>query len=473
MSKGGYLLIVRDEERQYRISSRIELEKDFTVVIPANHWKGSERAVALVSLNSNSLLGLCLVERGNRVATYQVRLKFTNFIPLKEGIQFSAILESMSNHVKRYFEQVIESQEGGWITAGTWDEIIRVISEMQSGIESSVEEINSLIRVQQPNYDNDAYSILSREKDAYASIVRYAGFESVAESSVKAWRLQRSQNESDTLSFVATIQAPDSVTIREDQAIEYDATKFGDWDQIEQFITGERIFSKGKESLMIRNVNRQPLEKTLGVDLIYFNHTYRSFILVQYKRMLRENNEYRYRPDSQFAEELKRMQEFREEVATLDISPSILSEYRLNEGAFYFKFHDSEIFDPVNASLIKGMHVPLDYWELFDASEQSKGPKGGKYVGYDNIGRYLNNTEFEYMVAKGLVGSYGTVTDLLVDIVQPLVTELKHSVTVGIKYGQDDNDSGDEAPGESQLNQSGDSNMISKLSIDDLFTDEE
>lgn len=475
MSKGGYFLIVPDDERQHRIFSRIDSETHFTDAVPADRWRGSNRAIALVSLDSQSIFGICLVERGGRVATYRVRLKFTNFIQLEEAIQFSAISESMSNHVQRYFEQVIESQEGGWITAGTWDEIIRVMSEMQSGIESSVDTIDALTQAQQTKYDNQTYRILANEKDAYNSIIRYAGFQSVAESSVTAWREQSSQEQSEVSSFVATMQTADSVKILEDEAIEYDEAKFGDWKEIKKFTTGGRLFSKDKQELLIRNVNRKELEKTLGVDLIYFNLTYQSFILVQYKRLLRESGQYRYRPDDQFKKELKRMQSFRDEVDHMISTPSSLTEYRLNAGAFYFKFHDDEIFDPVNASLIKGMHVPLDYWELFDKSDQSKGPRGGKFVGYDNIGRYLNNTEFEFMVAKGLMGSYGNVTDILKSIVKPLV-DLDHSVTVGIKYGKESSSSEDEkskALAQLSPNQSGGSPISSTLNIDDLFEDRE
>lgn len=443
MSQGGYLLIVPHEERGSRIAESIYSRNYFTVVVSADLWRGSQRAVALVSFDSTSISGLCLAERKERVATYQVRLRCSNFIELDESLQFSAIEQAVSKRVQQHFSRVITAFDGGWITPGTWNEVIRAISTLRPNLVDSLDHINSLTRVHQFSQNISGSDVLVREKDAYTSIIRYAGFESVAESSVIAWRSQQSQKRSDTRSFIAAIQPTNAVTIREDQAIEYDATKFGDWEQIQQFVTGERIFSKGKESLMIRNVNRQPLEETLGVDLIYFNHTYRSFILVQYKRMLRESGEYRYRPDSQFAEELKRMQDFRDEVSATAESPALLADYRLNPGAFYFKFHESEVFDPVSASLIKGMHIPLDYWELFDASEHSRGPRGGKYVGYDNIGRYLNNTEFEYMVAKGMVGSYGTVTELLINIVRPLVVDLKHSVTVGIKYRMGDDLGGD------------------------------
>jgi hypothetical protein len=36
------------------------------------------------------------------------------------------------------------------------------------------------------------------------------------------------------------------------------------------------------------NVNRTPIEKTMGADLVYYDNTYRSHVMVQYKMMTTE-----------------------------------------------------------------------------------------------------------------------------------------------------------------------------------------
>ena len=65
----------------------------------------------------------------------------------------------------------------------------------------------------------------------------------------------------------------------------------------------------GIEYLTILNCNRQPLEQTLGVDLIYYSHRFDSFVLVQYKRMSEGTQGAEYRPgnDPSHEKELERM----------------------------------------------------------------------------------------------------------------------------------------------------------------------
>ena len=46
------------------------------------------------------------------------------------------------------------------------------------------EELNALLNMRQQNYSAQIYDTLNDEKDAYASIIRFAGFQSVADSTV-------------------------------------------------------------------------------------------------------------------------------------------------------------------------------------------------------------------------------------------------------------------------------------------------
>jgi hypothetical protein len=44
-------------------------------------------------------------------------------------------------------------------------------------------------------------------------------------------------------------------------------------------------FQQGPRKLTVINVNRSGVEHALGVDLVYYNHEFDSYVLVQYKRM--------------------------------------------------------------------------------------------------------------------------------------------------------------------------------------------
>ena len=125
-------------------------------------------------------------------------------------------------------------------------------------------------------------------------------------------------------SFLAGLQPRAPI---EDRLIDYDASVFDGWKLVERDAVGRAVFAEGQNLLTVINVNRSAIERTLGVDLVYFNHRFRSFVLVQYKRMRRESGRSVYRPDKGLEKELRRMRE-------LPLSPDSEdpTQYRLHAG---------------------------------------------------------------------------------------------------------------------------------------------
>ena len=52
---------------------------------------------------------------------------------------------------------------------------------------------------------------------------------------------------------------------------------------MEKHVTGLAVFKNGNERLDVYTANKGPLEKMLGVDLIYMNETVGNTVMVQYK----------------------------------------------------------------------------------------------------------------------------------------------------------------------------------------------
>ena len=88
--------------------------------------------------------------------------------------------------------------------------------------------------------------------------------------------------------------------IREDTQIAFDAITFPGFQLARQHVVGAvEVANSMGQRLTILNCNRQTLEHTLGVDLIYYSHHYRSFVLVQYKRLVAQSRgKPVYHPDS-------------------------------------------------------------------------------------------------------------------------------------------------------------------------------
>lgn len=98
---------------------------------------------------------------------------------------------------------------------------------------------------------------------------------------------------------------------REDQMIFHDMGHVPGLEKIKSSITGTATFANVRVRLDVILANRTRLEEQTGSDLIYYNATYQSFVLVQYKAMEptddpQERAVFRL-PNKQLAEEIGRM----------------------------------------------------------------------------------------------------------------------------------------------------------------------
>jgi hypothetical protein len=84
-----------------------------------------------------------------------------------------------------------------------------------------------------------------------------------------------------------------------------------------------------------------------------------------------------------------------------DVPPA----FRLSSTPFFFKLCPKMVYDPLSTDSIKGMYLPLDYWNLLLASPATEGPRGGRIVTYDNAERYMDNSLFVRLVEDGWIGT--------------------------------------------------------------------
>jgi hypothetical protein len=213
--------------------------------------------------------------------------------------------------------------------------------------------------------------------------------------------------------------------VLEDAMINHDASVFGnEWvkNKSYQINATEFVNPKG-EVLTIMNVNRNPVETALGVDLFYYHHRFHSYIMVQYKRMVKEGkkNEVVFRPDKQCYEEIKRMRNFVSEYSDTSQMLQCVDDYRLNPQIFFFKMCPAIVFNPLSPDLIPGMYLPLDYLDILGASPRIKSPQGSIKITNTNVDRYINNTLFIDLAQSGWLGSRLKTTDVLTQLIKQLL----------------------------------------------------
>jgi hypothetical protein len=204
-------------------------------------------------------------------------------------------------------------------------------------------------------------------------------------------------------SFLALL--PES-RFREDVMLINDYQQLPGFEAVRRFIQNAVQFTDGKTTLTVLLVNRQPLESLIGTDLIYYNETYKSFVMVQYKALEKEGKDEVFRlPNANLDDELNRMKIFFSELSEIAPHPLSPSAFRFHNNPFFLKFCPRVVQDPDSVELIPGMYFPIDYWTLLQTSPLLDGPNGGRLLNYENADRYLTNTEFTTFVCKAWAGT--------------------------------------------------------------------
>jgi hypothetical protein len=203
----------------------------------------------------------------------------------------------------------------------------------------------------------------------------------------------------------------------EDQLISRDAASFLGASSIRNAVVGA-VFFVGGRKLEVFNVNRTEIEKSLGVDLVYWNESLDAWTLVQYKSMKNGAGTAVYRPDSDFDKELARMQAFRARSPdTWNVSDGTKA-YRLCGDGFYFKFCSKIQLEVLSEGLLPGMYLARQYTEALLIDTAARGPKNGRVVSYENTDRHISNTLFAELVRDGWIGTRGVSSDQVKGVIQ-------------------------------------------------------
>ena len=206
------------------------------------------------------------------------------------------------------------------------------------------------------------------------------------------------------------------ISALEDAVIEHDARSIPGLELVKSDLCARAVFRKGDDELEVFTANKRPLERAMGVDLVYLNLTRSNIAMLQYKMLTPqgdgEDRDWVYRPDDQLDEEIERM-----EIFSNQLEPGAL-EYRLNPGAFYLKFVRRD-------SLIKngGVFLPIDHYKLTLRDPAcTLGERGGVRISYKSLaGRYMREDAFLSLLRSGYIGPHAKTTEHLAALVRRLV----------------------------------------------------
>jgi hypothetical protein len=384
-----------EDEKQAEV---LDLGNSFTDMTRAGVkvWPASQ--VALL-MNGGQIIEIGTVTRSRRrIATDWHRLRYVR----QRQMTPLSMDELLAGLPARFRSSVGgRATSGGVLTERSAAAVVAVVEELRPEDGS---ELRRLIGRDVPaaSLRGDGLQSAAQEADAVRLAIDIAGIPR------KALRDVRPDGK---LSFLAQLE---EVRASEDPAIAYDGMRFLDFDSIAS-PSGIVTFASGHERLTVVNVNRQPLERTTGADLIYINEVLESFVLVQYKTMRYEGDETSrlvYRPDAQLRAELERMRKIKP--GADDGSPD---SFRLNPSTCFLKLCKPVVRLDRPQDLVTGMYLPLAYYDVLAASDTVRGPRKGLAFSYENVGRHVGNDLFVALVRGGWVGSRGASSKRLKKLV--------------------------------------------------------
>jgi hypothetical protein len=260
---------------------------------------------------------------------------------------------------------------------------------------------------------------LAEQRDSLASLCAFTGAPDLA----PAAGFLTEDEISDIHSRDSFLPAMPGIAPREDPMVEHDANTFLGWTRQESDELAVRTFTDGYErTLKIMNVNRWPIETRLGTDLIYFHQQRRSFVLVQYKRMIPDGPFWRCRVDDHFREQLDVMRALDDRCTPSEPG----GDYRMVPTPSFVKICRLDTLDVDSTSMITGMCMPREQLE-----RHLQRPDSPKYLTPETFRDYLTSTMFAQLVALGCVGTSGSSTTLIAKEIELSLQQGK-SVSVGV-----------------------------------------
>jgi hypothetical protein len=409
------LWISAGEDRAERIKVAIDLKGYFTQVVDFSSIHPRPAELAIVSLSEDSVDYLAIATKGRMVATDQVTISLSHFVSLGD-LSLEQLAAELPN---RFASKVPTSATGIWRPSPVlWEQLVAALGRLAPDTRKDVPRLRQLITTSSRPSRRTEGGLNVFERDAVATALQTWGGVGYRKRILR--QVQPVTNE--VAPFLSRLG---SSRMREDPQINHDHAAFPGMEVARRYQVGAIELANEGERLTILNCNRQPLEQTLGVDLIYYNHRFDSFVLVQYKRMTEQRDgTVAYRPmgDSSHHHELDRMNATSRVIAALpNARRRKLDACRLSTRPFFFKLCEAKAKSALDVGMVNGMYIPLDVWRRLLKNPVVRGKRGGVAVGWHNCPRKFSNSEFTSLLRNGWIGSSAKATEMLASVIEEVL----------------------------------------------------
>lgn len=374
-------------------------------VLEFSHSRTVPLVCFVINIKGN-ITHIGLGRKGVSAGTGLRRLNIVDIYELAKEVSAKSIAELTPPRFKRYLLNRIDF--GGLITTKSFEEFLRVFLERARDSKSVLDRFSKERRFRIEQLSLSAKKSLAEQKEAVLTAMNIAGMD---KNKLQDWDVL----EKDSSSYLDGIRYS---KVREDSMIINDLTNLPGFKLMRSSKLSSTVFENNTTRLTVLLANRLPLEELLGTDLVYYNEDFKCFVMIQYKVMEKENEKFVFRlPNDQFTKEINRMDSILEllknKAGTQDIK-----DYRINNNPFFIKICPRIEFHPDNVGLSSGMYLPIDYLKLLQSDDSTLGSREGRYIGYDNVGRYMDNTAFKIIIENGWIGTNHSQSQILEEFIR-------------------------------------------------------
>lgn len=370
------------------------------VAVPAANLGLTQTARVALLVADGTVGAVAIARRRQKSGAFDVLVDLHEIHWIEPTLAWAGLRRRLTSEARRKVDQAV--RWNGILPPATARVVVETLDRMRPGLGRTVEQLRAIVRPA-PSNPSPLETIVREQRDAVGLGLELAGVDS------------RFLPPAELIpAGVPFLRGLEAATVHEAASIRHDATQFPDWIEVESEhldIWHYRDPDDPERRVTVLYADKGPLEQVTGTDLIYYREEVAAFVLVQYKRMRREepSGMRSYRPDGQLKLELARMRG----LGIVDAPPTAVWESRLSADPFYIKLVNPDLQAGAHRRLVPGMYFSLELFELLQSFPGVQGPKGGVAIGWHNAPRYLTNTQFIELVRGGWLGTRGQASALL------------------------------------------------------------
>ena len=275
----------------------------FTVALPSTFLHEATSSLALISCRPGFLDYLAVVTASTRASDLETKVQIGPVRPFGTQINTDKLLRGLPGKIRRFATP--PGYRAATVSQATWNALLEGAMAIGGLPKEDLKTLTESMQSRSAEARSSLPDAIAFERDAFAT-----AFELLGGSTARKTYISSSVATPDA-PFIKRLRHRD-INVIEDTMIAHDVLTFPGITALQPDLVGTVRVSTASGTLTILNANRTRVERTLGVDLVYYNHRYNSFTMVQYKRMRGDDNPV-YRPgsDRNLEKELREYAEIR------------------------------------------------------------------------------------------------------------------------------------------------------------------